>query len=140
MGTKKEDRKKHKEMNDREKMLLLDILMSDIRSSWDLKRNKRLKDKRVWRCLELIDDMQKIANDTNHKLYSVASCIPWQKFYETMGIYLTGRFEGRFMRKSVCNGGYEGLYLFHHIRADFSLRSKEFSSEIKTYCRVAYKF
>ena len=120
-------------MNTKEKLLLLDILMTDIRGDWDGGKYKRYKDIRVWKCLELIGELNSIAIDYTHKDYLIVCNINWDNFYKTMGEYLTARFEGRALRKSVCDGGYEGLDAFHKLK--LRSRSKEFTITMAKFCR-----
>jgi hypothetical protein len=99
-----------------------------------------IKDERVWKCLKLIDEFSTISHDSNHPEYNLFSSINWHKFYETIGCYLTARFEGRYLRQSVCNGGYEGLEYFHKLKPTFSKRSKEFCKMAKQLCRTEFTF
>ena len=60
-------KKKKQTMDIREKILLLETLMIDIRSSWDIGKLKWYKDKRVWKCFQLISEFLIINGDVNHK-------------------------------------------------------------------------
>lgn len=123
-----------------EKILLLETLMCDIKNWWDRGKEKRYKDKRVWKCLELVDELSLIANNYEHKEHSKVYGIYWFKFYQSIGVYLAGRHEGAYLRMSICDGGYEGLEAFHRLKPNFSMRSKEFCQITKKLCRTDYTF
>jgi hypothetical protein len=127
-------------MDIKEKILLLEILMTDIRSSWDTNTDKILRDQRIWTSLKLIDEFQFISTNYEHQHYNLFRVVNWQNFHNSIGCYLTGRYEGRYLRMSICDGGYEGLELLHQLEPKFSLRSDEFKAEVKRYCRTQYDF
>ena len=124
----------------KEKILLLETLMDDIRGGWDGGKLKRYKDKRVWMCLKLIKDFTIISRDYNHKDNRIVADLDWFKFHQALGVYLAGSYEGRYLRMSICDGGYEGLDKFHGLNPSFSMRSKEFCKTVKQLCRNDYGF
>ena len=133
-------KKQKQTMDTLEKILLLETLMHDIRSWWDGGKLKRYQDKRVWECLKLVDELSIIANDYKHKDHNKVYGIYWFNFYQSIGVYLAGRHEGRYLRMSICNGGYEGLKAFHRLKPNFSMRSKEFCQITKKLCCADYTF
>ena len=115
-------------MNKREKILLLQTLMCDIRNTWDDGKYKRYKDKRVWKCLELIDELC----DTDD-IFS--------NLYNNIGVYLCGRHEGRILRTSYKDGGYEGLEDIHRYSIKtFKHRSDEFKKSLKTLSKYPKQY
>lgn len=126
-----------KKMSTAEKMMLLEWLMYDIRANWHGPK-QRLKDKRVWKCLELIDQLYRIATNREHADHNLVRNISWHKFYERIGLYLTGRFEGRILRESISNGGYEGLEQIHGRNPAHSCCSLEYRKTFKSLIKSDY--
>jgi hypothetical protein len=126
-----------KKMSTAEKIMLLEWLMYDIRAWWH-KGKTRLKDKRVWKCIALIGQLWKITQDNSHPDHKLVRDIVWHKFYERIGLYLTGQYEGRILRASVMEGGYEGLEKFHGRNPAHSLCSVEYRREFKRLVKSDY--
>lgn len=132
--------KRAKQMDTREMMLLLQLLMHDIRAGYE-SGPSAAKDKRAWKALDLVDELSNISNNHDHKDYVMVSCISWHKFYESIGVYLTGRFEGRYLNMSICDGGYDGLEYFHKLsETDFKSRSPQFKKQLKEHSRYVHEF
>lgn len=119
-------------MNKREQILLLQQLMQDIRTGWDVSKTARFKDKRVWKCRDLISDLH------THERRSDA-VINWFVFLKSIGLYLLATHEGRILRGPYANGGYKGLQKFHRLsQSSLSKRSEEFKKEYKALMRYPF--
>lgn len=133
-------RKKQK-MDLLERVLLLEMLMCDIESWWDVSPKKRIKDARVWKCLELIDEFVLVSYNLKHKENKMFAAINWFEYYQTIGVYLAGRHEGSLLENGLSCGGYTALALVYNgLEPKFSLRSKEFCDEIKKYVRTDFTY
>lgn len=119
-------------MKYREMILLLESIMYDIRAGWDKGMLKRAKDKRVEKCIDIICKINRAINNESGELCKLTK---WDKMYEPIGLYLTGVYEGRILRTSYNNGGYEGLEKIHGLPRNPKHRSKWYQKELKKFQR-----
>lgn len=122
-----------------EQILLLQEVMSDIRLNWDERRFNRINDKRVWLCIDIVENFDNLLAAKLDKHESIETQIlediKWDNFYNLLGLYLTGIYEGRILRDSFCEGGYEGLEKIHKLDR-LNYRSSEFMAILESYVRT----
>jgi len=126
----------------REKVLLLQMLMHNIRSAWDSGKYKRYKDKRIWKILELIKEISiEARRNWKNRSYNKYSEIDYYTFSKLLGLYLLGDYEGRILRQSYKEGGYEDLEQIHgYTLKTFKNRSKEFRNTFKAYAKYPEQY
>ncbi|WJJ55365.1 hypothetical protein QB910_000121 [Dabrowskivirus KKP3916] len=110
-------------MNDKEKTLLLELILRDIRANWAFDLEKRVNV-----ALNLATEL---------KLEKHIGCIA--DFQQTMG---SNWCDGRHFRTSVEYGGYEGMSSMHNLEYTYNDKSEEFKAmayEYITYPEYAFE-
>ncbi len=123
-----------------EKVLLLEMLMMDIRHDWDKNPQDRHKDPRVLACIQIIWECQNFTHNKRDTNYIFIEMVKWHGFMQNIGLYLTGKYEGRILKESHYNGGYEGLHLIHRLPYQFSKQTKPFCFVAKQLLRTRFDF
>jgi hypothetical protein len=108
-------------MNTKEKMLLVQLILEDIRGNWAYNAEERAE-----KALELCKE---IANATNNEDYSILA--------DYCATYINSSrrwddWDGRFFRQPFPMG-YENMNSQHNLKNTFKDKSKEFKSIAKEY-------
>jgi hypothetical protein len=121
-------------MDCKEKVLLLQLLLLDIRRGWDSSKTKIFKDKRVWKAIQLVNEIEYKHGEEMQELWKGFNYNIPHKILVNLGLYLTGQYEGRIFNSSYFDGGYEGLGDVHGLSEnDFVDRTVEFKEIAKTH-------
>lgn len=109
-------------MNDKEKLLLLDLILQDIRGNWGFDLEIRLAV-----AFELAEEL-----GLNQFIKSINE---FEEFYES------GNGDGRFFRTTCSNGGYIGMSEMHGLPYRIAGRSEKFKREAKvlTYPELIFE-
>ncbi len=124
-------------MKYRELILLLESIMYDIRAHWGGGMISRAKDKRVKKCLDIVIKISIKAHEVES---NELNKVEWSKFFECIGLYLTGVYEGRILKTSYKYGGYEGLDKIHGLNDNPKNHSKWYQKELKKYQRYKLNY
>ncbi len=88
----------------REKLLLLELLMNDIRMDWSINATS---DRRVKMCIVLCKDLLNYT-ESSSKMFRVL---------QRLAVYSTGDFDGRWLRVGFDTlGGYVGMEKYHRMK------------------------
>ena len=118
----------------RERLLLLEILMTDIRMDWSIPPKS---DIRVKRAIELAAtiwaDTAEISGTTRLRLNM------WQTLAR-LAAYSAGRYEGRWLKESFTSGGYQGMGRYHDLPLSPHGRSQWLQDEVKKLVKTNFKW
>jgi len=114
--------------DEKEKFLLLQILMTDIRMDF---ATPARQDQRVEKCLDLAFSLRDTLLDGKHSAADVARARPLWRVIERLGVYLTGRYEGGYLRAPFKDGGYEEMENVHGLPFSPAGRSDWFCVELQ---------
>ncbi len=124
-------------MKYRELILLLESLMYDIRSHWGGGMISRAKDGRVKKCIEIVIKLSRESSDVEP---NELSKVEWSIFFNRLGLYITGVYEGSILKTHYKHGGYEDLYKIHGLHLNPKNRSKWYQKELKKYQRYKLNY
>lgn len=123
--------------DEKEKFLLLQILMTDIRMDFSVWARQ---DARVDKCIDLAFDLHSSFLDNEHSAADVATARLLFKVIQRLGVYLTGRYEGGYLRASFDEGGYEGMEEKHGLPFTPTGRSAWLCRELKQYLKTEFSW
>lgn len=97
-------------------------------------------DARVDKCIDLAFDLHTSFLDTNHSEADVSTARLLFKVIQRLGVYLTGRYEGGYLRAPFEEGGYEGMADKHGLSFTPAGRSAWFQRELKQYLKTEFSW
>ena len=111
-------------MNVKEKILLVELLLRDVRGNWGWENNKGFCS-RVEKARELCDEIADELKDDNYTILS-GTCSQYISYAED------GDCDGRFFRAEFPEG-YENMGELHGLNFNYMEKSNDFKSVAKAY-------